>query len=706
MSGAGGVRAGSAYVEIFAKDGKFQQALDRVQAKLQQTGASMRKWGTQAAMGGALFGAPMVMAMGYFAAFDDVLKATQASTGATAAEMQKLRDAALTMSESLGIDPTQVASGFMELLKAGMSLEQVLGGAGEAAIQFAEVSGMAVSEAAVVMADAMAVFGVSGEKAANTLSAAADSSSTDISGMAQSFAQVSAVAGLANQSIEDTAATLAILANNGIKGSDAGTSLKTMLMRLMAPADDAIGALGQLGLSVASFRNADGSMRPMVEIIGTLTNSMAGLNQSAKDDIFRRIFGSDSIRAAAVLTKEGVAGFESMRTTMDQAMPVGEKFMAMMDSISGSMKALWASVKRVAVVFGEALAPSFKAFAEAGKWVAGVVKEMLARFPILSKILAGGAFTMVALGTAAIAGGIGLQVLSSAINVVTSVVRILPMLFSPVGLVILAIAGAIALVVMAIRALSPAFKKATDYMMGATDKAKGNMEALKKKTEDAQASAQMDAATQKVDEQLAAAQAARDSIESSSAGGPAAEAMGGGEPAGPQLRGMSIDEARQAGPDGTVSDDYRASSSITAGLTAPQATIGTFGSAVGLGISSELMTLQEPTEETAMNTARMADTLDGMATSSDTGSVIGGPANRAGAVAQQAQAGVAASAGTLDMAGTMKAGFEAVVAAVGKHAELTRETNTVLKDLTQKITVSLPGALSHEIARRMGMTFQ
>ena len=141
---------------------------------------------------------------------------------------------------------------FLELLKAGMPLEKVLNGAGEAAIQFAKVGQMNVAQAAVVMSDAMSVFGVDANKAANAISSAADASSTSIEGLAQAFSMTSAVAALANQKIDDVSAALAILANNGVKGSDAGTSLKTMLMRLMAPADDAVGALDQLGLTVES----------------------------------------------------------------------------------------------------------------------------------------------------------------------------------------------------------------------------------------------------------------------------------------------------------------------------------------------------------------------------------------------------------------------------------------------------------------------
>lgn len=307
------VRQGGVFVEIGADARKFFATLDKINKQVGKVGASIAGVGGRVAGIGAAMAAPFVAAAAAGSRFQDVMLNVQASTGATTAQLDQIRKAAMAMSQSLGVGPTEAAAGFLELLKAGMSVEQVLGGAGKAAIAFAKVGGMAVADAAVVMADAMNVFKVSGDTAANTLSAAADASSTSIEGIAQAFSQVSAVAGLANQSIQDTAASLAVLANAGIKGSDAGTSLKTMLMRLMAPAEDAVGALGQLGLSVSSFRNADGTMKPMVEIIRTLSSALEGMDQAAKDDIFRRIFGQDAIRAAAVMTSAGVEGFNAMR---------------------------------------------------------------------------------------------------------------------------------------------------------------------------------------------------------------------------------------------------------------------------------------------------------------------------------------------------------------------------------------------------------
>jgi TP901 family phage tail tape measure protein len=355
---AGAVKAGGVFVEIGADPRKFFSALTKVNKSLGNMGRSLASGGGKLAAAGIGMAAPIAAAVRQGAAFESTLLNIRASTGATAAQIDQIKASSMAMSQALGVGPTEAAQGMLELLKAGMSLDAVLGGAGKTAMEFAKVGEMDVGQAAVVMSDAMNVFKVSADVAANALSSAADASSTSIAQMSEAFSMSSAVAGLANQSIEDLSAALAILANNGVKGSDAGTSVKTMLMRLMAPADDAVGALDQLGLSVASFRGADGQMKPMVDIIGTLNQAMGGLDQTAKDDIFRRIFGADAIRAASILASEGVDGFNGMRDAMKSALPVGEKYKMMMSGLAGSAGNVLAALQRMAIAVSDAVAPA------------------------------------------------------------------------------------------------------------------------------------------------------------------------------------------------------------------------------------------------------------------------------------------------------------------------------------------------------------
>jgi TP901 family phage tail tape measure protein len=419
------------FVEIGADARQFFSALNRVQKEIGKIGQSMASVGTRMMGVGAALGAPFIAASVAGARFQDVLLNVQASTGATASDLDQVRKAAMAMSQAMGIGPTEAAAGFLELLKAGMSLEDVLGGAGKAAIAFAKVGGLSVADAAVVMADAMNVFKISGDVAANTLSAAADASSTSIQGIAMAFSQVSAVAGLANQSIQDTATALAVLANAGIKGSDAGTSLKTMLMRLMAPADDAVGALQQLGLNVQSFRNADGTMKPLVQIIGTLNDAMVGMDQAAKDDIFRRIFGQDAIRAAAVLTSAGVEGFQAMQDGMAGAATVGDKFGIMSSGLSGTAAELYAALERLAIVVSDAIGPSLIALGQAVLPVINGFAQFVSKNQELVTAVAKGIAIFTGTGAAILGIGLALQLVAGGMAVV----------LSPLGLIVAGVAG-------------------------------------------------------------------------------------------------------------------------------------------------------------------------------------------------------------------------------------------------------------------------
>lgn len=427
------VRSGQVFVEIGADPSKFFGALRKINAKISGLGRELSSIGARIGGAGVGLAAPFVASIAAGTKFQDTLLSIRASTGATAAELDAVRAAAMQMSQALGVGPTQAAQGMLELLKAGMSLGDVLGGAGKAAIEFAKVGELDVGTAAVVMSDAMNVFGVSAETAANTLSAAADSSSTSIAKMAESFSMVAAVAAQSNQSIGDVSAALAVLANNGIKGSDAGTSLKTMLLRLKAPVDEAEAALAQMGLSVMSFRNADGTMKPMVEIIRTIAEATRGMDAAMRDDIFRRVFGQDAIRAAEVFSQVGVDGFESMQGAMANALPVSEKFQALMSGLSGAGIKIAAAMERLGIAVSDALADGIN---QALPPILGLINGLTAfatKNAALVATLSKVAFGAIAVGGAMVGLGVVLQTVAFGLGGVLGAVKIV---LAPLGMLV------------------------------------------------------------------------------------------------------------------------------------------------------------------------------------------------------------------------------------------------------------------------------
>lgn len=461
MASAGSVRAGAAFVEIYAKDTAFQQSLSRVQRKLQGLGQSMQRLGTQMSMIGVALGVPMVLAARSAAKFEDALLGMQAAAGVSANDLKVVEQAALDMSREMGVAPSKIAQAFLELLKAGMSLQEVLDGAGRSAVEFARVSGVEMADAAVFMKVAMNTFGVSAEEAVDTLSAAADASETSIAAMVESFGLVGSAGALFNQSLFDISQGLAVMARYGIKGEEAGTGIKTMLMRLTSPAQEAEDALAQIGLSVESFRNVEGNLLPIVQIVGILEQALKGVDNVMRDRILGQVFGDRGIRVIGAFLNYGVDGFENMAEAMQSNLPVSTKFAIIMSGITGAMEKMGAAVERLSISFAQALGNSISHAANAVARMLDIVAALVAAFPMVTQVVVGGTVALLALGAVLIATGVAFQALAVVVGVVAAV------LSSPITIAVAAFTAGIAVILSNVYKLSPAFAEQFDAIMAA-----------------------------------------------------------------------------------------------------------------------------------------------------------------------------------------------------------------------------------------------
>lgn len=354
--GAGEIRAGRAFVEINAKVDPLQQGLRAAQRLIANfaSNASIAKVVGGIAIGGGGIAASLQALMG----LQDSLAQIRSVAQPTAAQLRQIEAAADAMATRLATAPKDVISAMTELLRAGMTLTDVLGGATEAAIHFAKVGALPIAQAAVVLSDALHVF--TGEmltagRAADILSSAADASSTDIAGMTNAFSQASAVFGQTGQSLEDLSAALAILANQGIKGEEAGTALKTMMLRLMAPAEEGARAVRDFGINV---RDARGHLLSFPQIIAELQARLGNLNDATRDSALRDLFGDRAIRAGVVFLKAGAQGFADMRTQMSGSLSVAQKFATINDTLSAQMESFWAATQKLGAAIGEIFGPT------------------------------------------------------------------------------------------------------------------------------------------------------------------------------------------------------------------------------------------------------------------------------------------------------------------------------------------------------------
>lgn len=381
MASSADIRAGRAFVELYLQDNKFTRGLAIAEKQLRSwggkvstalskipkdLGSTISAAGTKMLALSASMAVPLGASVKAFANVQTELAKLQAAANPTASEMGKIRDAVNGISQATGQGPANVAAAFTELIKAGTDVSTALGGAAETVVKFAKVSGMSAAEAAVIASDAIHVFakeGMTAATAVDILAKAADASSIDLHQIAMSFSMASAAAGATGVSLRDLAAAVAIMGNAGLKGSDAGTALKTMMIRLAAPTDQAARAMAQYGFSA---RDAEGNVKTLREIIIEMQRVLGGLDSESRDNALREIFGTDAIRPAIILMQQGVAGWDKFTSAMDSANGVGAKFDILMNTTAGSMERMWAAVQRAGAAIGEALAGPLTEFA---KWV-------------------------------------------------------------------------------------------------------------------------------------------------------------------------------------------------------------------------------------------------------------------------------------------------------------------------------------------------
>jgi TP901 family phage tail tape measure protein len=411
MSNASAIRAGKAFVEISADDTKFQASMKRVHNRMAAMSQTLRQTGTTLALGGAAIGLPMVLAARKAAEFENALLELKGSVSdLSPKQLEAVRNESIRMSKAMGVAPAKIAQSFALLVKAGMSVEDAMAGAAQSAVEFGRVSGVEAQQAATFMKVAMNVFGVSASQAVDTLSAAADASETDIAHMVEAFGLVGSAGKTFDQSLFGVAQGFAALARYGIQGEEAGTGIKVLLSRLVAPSQEAEKALGRLGLSVASFRDADGKLLPMVQIVGLLSDAMKGMSVDARQAIMADkalvdVFGDRGIKVIGAFADMGVDGFARLAREMESQRTVAEKFQIMMEGITGAFERMQSAVERLAIAFGTGLSPALAVASHGIAIVIDLLSWLLNGIPILSPILATLTASAVGLGVAMVSVG-------------------------------------------------------------------------------------------------------------------------------------------------------------------------------------------------------------------------------------------------------------------------------------------------------------
>lgn len=365
--------------EIKGKDGKLNwEGLKKGGSATKALGEGITELGSSMTLGLTV---PIVAAGGaatsMAAGFDDAMSQVQGALGGASTDMDGLRDLALQLGADTVFSATESAQAMVELAKGGLTEAQIKGGALAASMDLAAAGQLNLADAAATTVQMMGSFGLGAGDAtriANALAGAANASSADVSDLTQAMSQCSAQASLAGWSLEDTAAALALFADHGVKGSDAGTSLKTMLQRLAAPTDQAAEAIAAYGLNI---RDSNGKMKDISGIADELTGKLGGLSDAERDAALQTIFGSDASRAAAILMQSGSEGLAKYIAATNDATAAETMANAQKGELSWALENMGGAIESASIAFGTALAPAITAVAG----VIGNVAEAFASLP-------------------------------------------------------------------------------------------------------------------------------------------------------------------------------------------------------------------------------------------------------------------------------------------------------------------------------------
>ena len=209
--------------------------------------------------------------------FDAAMSKVQATSGASAAEVEQLRNKAKEMGETTKFSASESAEALNYMAMAGWKTEQMLDGI-EGIMNLAAASGEELGTTSDIVTDALTAFGMSAEESgrfADILASAASNANTNVAMMGESFKYVAPVAGAMGYSAEDVAIALGLMANSGIKADMAGTSLRNMMLRMAKPTKESAAAMERLGIELY---DGEGEMFTFREIMEQLRSSMQQIN--------------------------------------------------------------------------------------------------------------------------------------------------------------------------------------------------------------------------------------------------------------------------------------------------------------------------------------------------------------------------------------------------------------------------------------------
>mgnify|MGYP004440045579 FL=1 len=304
--------------------------------------------------------------------FEAGMSEVKAISGATGSEFDALRDKAIEMGAKTKFSASDSADAFKYMAMAGWDASQMMDGIA-GIMDLAAASGEDLATTSDIVTDALTAFGLQASDSAHfadVLAQASSKSNTNVGLMGETFKYVAPVAGALGYSIEDTAVAIGLMANSGIKGSQAGTALRSTITRLAKPVGEAKDAVEELKISIT---NTDGTMKPLSQTMVELREKFAGLTEEQKAQYAAMLAGQEGMSGLLAIVNASDEDFQKLTDEINNANGAAEDMASvMMDNTAGAVEQLKGALESAGILIGEKLTPYIRQLAE---WITGLVEK-------------------------------------------------------------------------------------------------------------------------------------------------------------------------------------------------------------------------------------------------------------------------------------------------------------------------------------------
>ena len=302
-----------------------------------KTFAMVARASKTAALGGtAILSASTAVGMGY----EKQMSVVQSISNATAGEMRKLDEVAQEMGRTTQFSAAEAGKGLEYMAMAGWKADQMTAGL-PAILSLAAASGEELGAVSDIVTDALTAFGLTAEDAAvfsDVLAQASSNSNTNVGMMGETFKYVAPVAGALKFSIQDTAVAIGLMANAGIKGSQSGTALRSIMSRLTKPTSEVQGAMEKLGLSIT---DSDGNMKSFREIMVDIRSGFDGLSTAEQASVAASLAGQEAMSGLLAIANAAPEDFEKLTESIENSAGAAERMAeTRIDNLAGDFTLL------------------------------------------------------------------------------------------------------------------------------------------------------------------------------------------------------------------------------------------------------------------------------------------------------------------------------------------------------------------------------